>query len=150
MTEDIQSLEPGKLLFWLGYFLEDPFLLKSLPDSKPLPKSYVKEFYYSDLLRIRRGNIDATILASNPIFFTSFKGNAALEGVRVASAFFGKGQFKGQAIEKTDRGFKMSQRLSGPYYQPLDPDDIPEDRNGWEVPRMRRELSEVQEQANSS
>jgi hypothetical protein len=146
MAEDIQSLEPGKLLFWLGYFLEDPFLLKSLPDSEPLPKSYLKEFYHSDLVRIRRGNIDATILGANPIFFTLFKGNAALEGVRVASAFFGKGQFKSQAIEKTDGVFKMSQKLSGPYYQPLDPDVIPEDRNGWEVPRMRRGLSEVQEQ----
>ena len=146
MTENIQSLELGKLLYWLGYFLEDPFLLKSLPGSDPLPKSYLKEFYNSDLVRIRRGNIDATILGANPIFFTSFKGNAALEGVRVASAFFGKGQFKGLAIEKTDRGFKMSQKLSGPYYQPVDPDDIPENGNGWQVPRMRRELSEVQEQ----
>jgi hypothetical protein len=97
-------------------------------------------------VRIRRGNIDATILGANPIFFTSFKGNAALEGVRVASAFFGKGQFKSQAIEKTDGGFEMSQKLSGPYYQPLDPDDIPDDRNGWQVPRMKRDLSEVQEQ----
>ena len=114
--------------------------------SDPLPDSYLKEFYNSDLVRIRRGNIDATILAANPIFFTSFKGNAALVGVRVASAFFGKGQFKGQEIEKTDREFKMSQKVSGPYYQPLDPGDIPEDKNGWQVPRMRRALSEVQEQ----
>jgi hypothetical protein len=146
MTENIQNLEPGKLLFWLGYFLEDPFLSKSLPYLEPLPKSYVKEFYHSDLVRIRRGNMDATMLGANPIFFTSFKGNAALEGVRVASAFFGKGQFRGMTIEKTDNGFKMSQKLSGPYYQPLDPDIIPEDRSGWEVPRMRRKLSEVQEQ----
>lgn len=146
MTENIQSIERGKLLYWLGYFLEDTFLSKSLPKSDPLPESYVKEYYNSDLVRIRRGNIDATILGANPIFFTSFKGNAALEGVRVASAFFGKGQFKGRTIEKTDGGFKMSQKLSGPYYQPLDPNDIPEDGNGWQVPRMRRKLSEVQEQ----
>ena len=146
MTENIQSLEPGKLLFWLGYFLEDSFLFKSLPDSEPLPVSYLKEFYHSDLVRIRRENIDATILGANPIFFTSFKGNAALEGVRVASAFFGKGQFRGMAIEKTDRGFRMSQKLSGPYYQPVDPGEIPDNGNGWQVPRMRRELSEVQEE----
>ena len=146
MTENIQDLDPEKLLFWLGYFLEDPFLSRSLPSSDPLPDSYLREFYHSDLVRIRRGNIDATILAANPIFFTSFKGNAALEGVRVASAFFGKGQFKGMTIEKKDHGFKMSQKLSGPYYQPVNPGDIPDDGNGWEVPRMRRALSEVQEQ----
>jgi hypothetical protein len=146
MTEYIQSMEPGKLLFWLAYFLEDPFLLKSLPVTEPLPKSYFKEFYHSDLVRIRRGNIDATILGANPIFFTSFKGNAALEGVRVASAFFGKGQFRGGTIENTDNVFRMSQKLSGPYFQPLNPDYIPEDRNGWQVPRMRRGLSEIQEQ----
>ena len=146
MTENIQSIEPGKLLYWLGYFLEDNFLLNPLPKSDPLPESYVKEYYHSDLVRIRRGNMDATILGANPIFFTSFKGNAALEAVRVASAFFGKGQFRGNTIEKTDNGFKMSQKLSGPYYQPLSEEDIPEDGNGWEVPRMRRKLSEVQEQ----
>jgi hypothetical protein len=146
MTQNIQSMEPGKLLFWLAYFLEDPFLLKSLPVTEPLPKSYFKEFYHSDLVRIRRGNIDATILGANPVFFTSFKGNAALEGVRVASAFFGKGQFRGGTIENTDNVFRMSQKLSGPYFQPLNPDDIPEDRNGWQVPRMRRGLSEIQEQ----
>jgi hypothetical protein len=146
MTENIQTMEPGKLLFWLGYFLEDPLLLKSVPDTEPLPKSYIKEFYHSDLVRIRRGNIDATILGANPIFCTSFKGDAALDGVRIASAFFGKGQFKSRSIEKSDNGFRMSQKLSGPYYQPLDPNDIPENRNGWEVPRMRRDLSEVQEQ----
>jgi hypothetical protein len=117
-----------------------------MADTEPLPKSYIKEFYHSDLVRIRRGNIDATILGANPIFCTSFKGDAALDGVRIASAFFGKGQFKSRSIEKSDNGFRMSQKLSGPYYQPLDPNDIPENRNGWEVPRMRRDLSEVQEQ----
>ena len=146
MTEDIQSLELGKLLFWLGYFLEDSFLLKSLPDSEPLPKSYLKEFYHSDLVRIRRGNIDATILGANPIFFTSFKGNAALEGVRVASAFFGKGQFKAQSMERSGITVILTQKLIGPYYQPLELSEIPEDGDGWQVPRMKRKQSEVQEQ----
>jgi len=145
-AHDIMEMDRSKLMFWLAYFLEDPFLSRSHPTEKILPIDYKKEFYHSDLIRIRRGIWDATILGGNPIFLTFFKGNAALEAVRVASAFFGKGQFRGNTIEKTDNGFKMSQKLSGPYYQPLSRKDIPEDGNGWEVPRMRRGLSEVQEQ----
>ena len=51
-VDDIIKIDPGKLIFWLAYFLEDPFLLKQHPESKPLPEDYKKEFYHSDLVRI--------------------------------------------------------------------------------------------------
>jgi hypothetical protein len=90
--------------------------------------------------------MDVTILFDNPIFLTFFKGNAALESVRLASAFFGKGQFKGQTFERFDDSFILKQKLDGPYYQPLEEEDIPEDGNGWDVSRIKRKQSEVQEQ----
>jgi hypothetical protein len=146
ISEKIKNLEAEKLMFWLAYFLEDPFLSGQLPESEPLPDDYLKEFYHSDLVRIRKGNMDATILSRNPIFLTFFKGNAALESIRLASAFFGKGQFKGQTFERSGDTFIMMQKLVGPYYQPLAENDIPEDGNGWQVSRMKRDQSEVQEQ----
>jgi hypothetical protein len=146
MTQNILQMDPGKLLFWLGYFLEDPFLSEDLSQADPLPVDYLKEFYHSDMIRIRRDNMDASILSDNPIFLTFFKGDAALESVRMASAFFGKGQFKAQTLERSGDTFILRQKLVGPYYQPLSSEDIPEDGNGWEVPRMKRKQSEVQEQ----
>jgi hypothetical protein len=146
MTEEIRNLEPEKLLVWLAYLLEDPNLSGELPTPRPIPKNYIKEFYRSDLVRIRRGNVDATLLFKNPIFLTFFKGNAALESVRLASAFFGKGQFKAQTFERSGDGYILKQKLVGPYYQPLEEEDIPEDGNGWQVSRMKRAQSEVQKQ----
>jgi hypothetical protein len=146
MSEKIRRLEPEKLLFWLAYLLEDPHLSRELPISNPLPTSYLKEFYHSDLVRVRRGHMDATILSDNPIFLTFFKGNAALESVRLASAFFGKGQFRAQTFERSGDSFILKQKLVGPYYQPLEEDDIPEDGNGWQVSRIKRKQSEIQEQ----
>lgn len=90
--------------------------------------------------------MDATILSDNPIFLTFFKGNAALEAVRLSSAFFGKGQFKGQTLERSENSFIMRQKLIGPYYQPLEKEDIPEDGNGWQVSRIKRRQTEVQVQ----
>ena len=84
--------------------------------------------------------------SKNPIFLTYFKGNAALESVRLASAFFGKGQFSGQTFERSGNTMILKQKLVGPYYQPLKEKDIPEDGNGWQVSRIKRKQSEIQEQ----
>jgi len=146
MSGKISELGPGKLGFWLSYLLEDPFLSNELPAASSLPEYYVKEFYHSDLIRIRRGPVDATILGNNPSFFTLFKGKAALESVRLATAFFGKGQFRSQTMEHQGDMFVLQQKLVGPYYQPLTAEDIPEEGNGWQVSRIRRAQSEVQEQ----
>ena len=146
ISQEIQAQGPLTLGFWLAYLLEDAGLSKPLPPSCALPDHYLKEFYHSDLIRIRSENMDATILSDNPIFLTFFKGNAALESVRLASAFFGKGQFKAQTMERSGDVFILKQKLVGPYYQPLAEDDIPENGNGWEVPRIKRKQSEVQEQ----
>jgi hypothetical protein len=100
-------------------FLSEPAFGGELPPDAPLPESYVKVFPHSSLARIRRGRTSATILADNTTFFSLHKGRAALDAVRLATAFFGKGQFVSDSLVVEDGRFILQQVLEGPYYQPL-------------------------------
>lgn len=125
MARLIEETARPQLTRDLPAFLEEPELQRPMPASAPLPTDYVEVFAHSALARIRRGAVSATILADNPVFFAFRSGGAALEAVRIASAFFGKGQFAGEALEQRDGRFVLRQSLEGPYYQP-----IPKDRLG--------------------
>jgi hypothetical protein len=104
----------------LPAFLEWPDLQRPLPPDAALPTEYVKVFAWSKLARIRRGAVSATVLADNTTVLSLRHGQAALEAVRLATAFFGKGQFAGEALEVVDdRTFRLRQHLEGPYFQPL-------------------------------
>lgn len=144
MTRMLEAQEQERLDSNMAFFLEDPALKKTLPQSADLPDNYLRVFRGSDLVRVRRGERDATILAKNPLFFSFFKGNAALEGVRLASAFFGKGQFEGESLEREGDEFVLRQWLEGPYYQPYPVEDLPHDGDWEEMPRENRPQSEVQ------
>lgn len=111
---------PGELSVWLT----EPDFGRPLPPDSPLPVDYEKVFSYSGLARIRRGPASGTILAGSPIFFSFRKGSAALEAVRCASAFFGKGQFSGDALVVRDGRYVLQQALEGPYFQPLTKEQI--------------------------
>lgn len=108
----------------LGALLIEPEFGRPLPPSAPLPTDYEKVFSYSNLARIRRGAASATILAANTTLFSFHKGAAALEAVRFASAFFGKGQFTSDTLEVRDGRYLLKQELEGPYFQPLSADQI--------------------------
>jgi hypothetical protein len=144
MTRQIAK-NPAKLTSALIYFLEDKSLSAPLPATVPLPTNYSKFFSYSNLARIRREHINATVLADNSTFFSYRKGDAVLRAVRLASAFFGKGQFKGEKLELKDGVYVMSQKLEGPYYQPFPKDEIPEDGDWEKMDKEKREKSEIQE-----
>jgi hypothetical protein len=146
MVEFIQNTVPvEQLKYMLPYFIEDPALLQSLPEPTPIPTNYHKYFKYSDMVRIREGDVDMSIITNNSSFFTYFKGEAALEAVRLSSAFFGKGQFESQELQKDGDGYTLSSIIQAPYYQPLPKDKIPPDFEAWgQVPRIEREQSEVQ------
>jgi hypothetical protein len=129
----------------LPYFLEDASIMQKLPDPTPIPTSYHKDFKYSDMTRIRQAKTDMSIITNNTTFFTFFKGEAALEAVRLSSSFFGKGQFQSQKIEKDGDTYILSASIEGPYYQPLPKEKIPADGEAWgKVPRTERVQSEVQ------
>ncbi|MEO6003912.1 MAG: hypothetical protein ABIZ04_12650 [Opitutus sp.] len=103
----------------LASFLTVPTLREPLPPDSPLPTDYVKVFAGSHLARIRRGKMSATVLAQNTTIVSFHKGAAALEAVRLASAFFGKGQFAGEKLVVENGRYTLRQKLEGPYYLPL-------------------------------
>ncbi|MEQ8337749.1 MAG: hypothetical protein RIA62_10410 [Cyclobacteriaceae bacterium] len=148
MVKYIEETVPVEhLSYMLPYLLTDKQLMKPLPDATPLPTNYHKYFKYSDMVRIRRDEVDMSIITDNPIFLTYFKGEAALEAVRLSSAFFGKGQFRSQQMEKVDENtYKLTSTIYGPYYQPLPEEKIPQEGEAWgQVSRGEREQSEIQE-----
>lgn len=105
-------------------FLHEPGFGGALPPDAPLPTDYAKIFTYSSLARIRRGAASGTILGNNTTLFSFRRGAAALEAVRFASAFFGKGQFAADTFEARDGRYVLRQELDGPYFQPLSKDQI--------------------------
>jgi hypothetical protein len=124
MAAQIERNAEKQLTGELLTFLEEPKFGEDLPPERPLPTDYEKVFAYSHLARIRRGQISGTVLAQNTTLFSLRKGAAALEAVRFASAFFGKGQFMGERLEVRDGSYHLEQKLSGPYFQPLSPEQI--------------------------
>jgi hypothetical protein len=141
----MEKAYPQELVSWLLYLLEDPSLLLLLPEPSALPSDYIKEFTYSDLIRIRREDMDATIIARNPSFFSFYKGNAVLQEVRLAAAFFGKGQFDTEKIEKDGDTYILRKSLRGVYYQPYPKELLPGDGDWNKMPRSNRPESEIQE-----
>ncbi len=144
MCRLIEKTAFPKTVPYLYLFLEDHSLWKELPPSEALPSDYIRAFPYSGLVRVRRGDYDASIISGNPLFFSFHNGLAVLQGVRVASAFFGKGQFSSEKILKEEGKWILKSELQGPYYQPFIGDSIPGDGDWGKMPRNLREQSEVQ------
>ena len=144
MARQIASNSGAALVRDLPSFLEDTTLQRPLPASRALPDDYARVFSHSELARIRRQEISATILASNATVFSLRKGSAALEALRIASAFFGKGQFAGDRLEVQGGGYVLRQSLEGAYYQPLPKDELDRLPDPMKRDRVLRERSNVQ------
>ncbi|MEX0882664.1 MAG: hypothetical protein WDZ72_04255 [Cyclobacteriaceae bacterium] len=140
----IEKTSFEKTTGFLYYFLEDQSLWEELPPEENLPTNYAKVYKHSGLARIRRGDYDASILANNPVFFTFHKKNVMLQGIRLASAFFGKGQFTSPEIQEHEGKYILRSHLEGPYYQPFAKDKISGDGDWSKMPRSQRPQSEIQ------
>ena len=144
MAEQIESSSFSRLAGNYIYFLEDQFLLSDPPPPEPLPRNYYRHFMHSNLVRIRREEVDATILGDNHTFFTFFKNAAALQAVQLSMAFFGKGEFKSEQVRKEGDAFVLEWTLTKGYYQLFPQDQLPTDGDWEKMPRDERPLSEVQ------
>jgi len=129
----------------LGQYLDFPTLQANGPAPKPVPSSYERLLPASNLVRIRRGKTSATlVLEGSSRFFALRRGDAVINGVRFAAAFFGKGQFTPTRGEKRDGAYRMEQTLEGPYFQPHDPPrKQPWGGDEWHELRAGREQTEV-------
>jgi hypothetical protein len=145
MCRFIEQTAGNKVGGYLDFFLEDPILWEDLPVSKPLPTNFNKYFKNSGLVRLRKEQNDATILSNNPVFMTFQKGEAVLQGIRLAASFFGKGQFKSEKIEQIGDTWVLKQYLEGPYFQPLQKDQISPDGDWEKMPKSNRKQSEIQQ-----
>jgi hypothetical protein len=125
----------------LSALLEYPELSQSLTAPLSLPENFEQELKEIGIARIRRGPLSATlVLGGSSRFFTMRHGDAVLEGVRFATAFFGKGQFTPETGVKSGAAYHFRQVLEGPYYQPIA--EKITTRN-WEESRRRRRQSEI-------
>jgi hypothetical protein len=142
VANDIERNHLDQLGGELLYFLEIPELRQDLPPREALPSDYEKFFPLSGFVHIRRGERSATILGGEARFFSFRHGGAVVEAVRLASAFFGKGQFSAP-LTRIGSMYRLEQELEGYYLQPLDPGDRRADGNWLAMPNSRRAHSNV-------
>jgi hypothetical protein len=128
----------------LAFLICFPELNAPLPASKPLPESYHQLMPAVKAVRVRRGQRSASILLNGDSrFFTLRHGACVLEAVRLGSAFFGKAQFRAQHWEKAGDGYRLTQTLKAPYYQPFDPPRRVE-ASDYDSTRLLRRQTEIQ------
>jgi hypothetical protein len=127
----------------LSALMQYPELRNPLPPDESLPDDFEKVMPQVPAARIRRGRTSATILLQgNSRFFSVRRGAAVIEAVRLASAFFGKGQFVPERWERTGGGFALEQSLDGPYFQPFTPPQKVQPHD-WSATRGARPRSEI-------
>jgi hypothetical protein len=139
----LKSLEPEHVE--LARLMEYPELQRSLPPATPIPESYEREYDLSGITRVRRGKTSITILhKGNSRWMSLRRGDAVINAIRFASAFFGKGQFVPAAYEKRGDGFHFKQQVQGRYLQPLsDSALLPVRPDTWTSLVAKRKISEI-------
>jgi hypothetical protein len=129
----------------LPLLMEYPELNAPLPAASPIPEDYVLDLPRSGITRVRRGKLSATVIhRGNSRWLSVHYGDAAINAIRFASAFFGKGQFQPKTFERKGDALFFQQSLEGQYYQPLsDPEQLPVSQEQFGIKRGRRDVSEV-------
>lgn len=142
-TSMVEPHEPQAME--LALLMEYPEVTGALPADSPIPEDYALELPRSGITRIRRGKTSATIIhEGNSRWLSVHHGDAAINAIRFASAFFGKGQFRPEEFKREGDEYCFYQSLEGRYYQPIsDPDRLPVAQSDYGKTRGRRDVSEV-------
>jgi hypothetical protein len=139
MWETLARQSAGSLFDLMEY----PELASPGPAPAETPSDYEKQFPALRIARVRRGLTSATlILGGSSRFFTLRRGRAVIGAVRVASAFFGRGQFVPTKGEKRGESYVLTQALDAGYYQPLGKRQ-PAGVDHWYAMREARTRTEV-------
>lgn len=139
----LQPYEPDSIQ--LPRLMEYPVLNQTLPRPKELPARFEKQFVAAGVTRIRDGKLSATLIhVDSSRFFSLHYGETAIQAVRFATAFFGKGQCVPDQYTFENGEHVWRQSMSGPYYQPLNPSrQVAPNGPAWSQSRLDREQSEV-------
>jgi len=125
----------------LATLLEYPHLADPLPASAPLPDDFVQPMDALGIVRIRRGRRSVTLSQGGSSRLLSLRqGDVVIEGLRMAAAFFGKGQFVPDRCVREGDTWLLSQELEAAYYQPLAERVTPDT---YYDSRLRRRRSET-------
>ena len=116
----------------LPHFMATPLLLNELPKGEELPQNYTKFFTVSNLVRIKNGDISASIFGGNdkpliiasgrsciPTFFTYRKNTAILDYMRMSTSFFSMGYFRSDGIKKDGNKYILHEKKEAYYYHPF-------------------------------
>ncbi len=125
--------------------MEYPELASPGPEPKPVPTNYEKQLPAIGIARARRGLTSATMmLGGTSRLFSVRRGKAIVNAVRLASAFFGIGQFVPTRAERTADGYVWTQSIDAGYYQPFgDGTKQPVGVDEWYRLREKRQRTEV-------
>ena len=116
----------------LPHFMSNATLKREMPKGETLPSSFTKHFTASDLVRIRREDITASIFGGNdkpltvasgrscnPTFFTFRKGSAILEYARLSTSFFNTGYVRSDGLKKEGNRYSLHEKKEAYYYYPM-------------------------------
>lgn len=130
--EGFEDFESDVLSTALPDFMASPLLSKEMPKGERLPSAYHKYFKESDLVRIKKGAMTASIFGGNdlplrvasgrscnPTFFTFRKGKAILEYARLSTSFFNTGYVRSEGLERKGDKYLLQEKKEAYYYQPL-------------------------------
>ena len=141
----IEQQMPEKITRYISELLEFPIFKQDLVAPSKIPDNYFRRFPYSGVFRIRRGEVDISVIERNPTFLSYMKGSAVLQSIRLAAAFFGsRGQFISERAELNDSAIMLKKSHTHGYYQPYPVDKRTGDGNWDLMVRTEREMSELQ------
>jgi hypothetical protein len=116
----------------LPNFMTSSILKREMPKGNTLPTSFTKHFQESSLVRIRRGNITASIFGGNdkpltvtsgkscnPTFFTFRKKSAILEYARLSTNFFKTGYVRSDGLKIEGDRYTLYEKKEAYYYYPM-------------------------------
>ena len=120
----------------LAEALRHPELLRPLPTPAPRPVDSTVAYPVSGLLRVRRGDLSASVfggsdyaatgriasgLANSATLVRARRGGVVLRSVRVAPTFFSMGCLRPR-LTVTEHGALLAESRTSGYYEPLAPD----------------------------
>jgi len=129
----------------LIHYLDLSMVQKTMPQGVELPAKYDIDLVATNMIRMKRDRMTATIFAgndfplqiasgrsTNPTFFTFRKGEAVLEYARLSTSFFNTGYVRSHGLREDQNNIKLHEQKEAYYYQPL-PRDKQNPRGDYEL-----------------